>query len=87
MKITRRQIRRIIREEKAQLLSEANLDGTISDDEEFLEDELLGYVEIQIDELIQFIALESEKIGGDFRGPGIKARALSLAKGKLKRIR
>jgi hypothetical protein len=44
-------------------------------------------VEIQIDEIIQFIQLESKKIGGDFRGPGIKARAMSLLKSKIGKLR
>jgi len=87
MKITRRQLKRIIQEEKAKLIREANMDGTISDDEEFLEEELLEYVEIQIDEIVQFIQIESKKIGGDFRGPGIKARAMSLLKSKIGKLR
>lgn len=74
MKITKNQLRRIIKEEKAKLFLEANPDGTISDDEEFLEEQLLQYAEIKINELIQYVRLESEKIGGGFRGPGIKAR-------------
>ena len=32
------------------------------------------YAEIKINELIQYVRLEAEKIGGEFRGPGIKAR-------------
>lgn len=74
MKITKNQLRRIIKEEKAKLFLEANPDGTISDDEEFLEEQLLQYAEIKINELIQYVRLEAEKIGGEFRGPGIKAR-------------
>ena len=74
MKITKNQLRRIIKEEKEKVLSEMNPDGTVSDDEEFLEEQLLQYVEIKINELIQYVRLESEKIGGGFRGPGIKAR-------------
>ena len=77
MRESKRRIRRIVQE--------ANMDGTISDDEDFLEDQLLEYVEIEIDELIQFIEIESEKIGGDFRAPAIRQRAISLVKGKLNR--
>lgn len=80
MKITKRQFKRIIKEEQEKLIREANMDGTYSDGEDFLEDQLLEYVEMQIDEIVQFIELESEKIGGGFRGPAIKARALSLLK-------
>ena len=87
MKLSKRQLKRIIQEEKAKLIREANMDGTISDDEEFLEEELLEYVEIQIDEIVQFIQIESKKIGGDFRGPGIKARAMSLLKSKIGKLR
>lgn len=83
MKISKRQLKRIIKEEQRKLIREANMDGTYSDDEDFLEGQLLEYVEIQIDEIVQFIELESEKIGGGFRGPAIKARALSLLKSKI----
>lgn len=85
MKLSKRQLKRIIKEEQEKLVREANMDGTFSDDEDFLEDQLLEYVEITIDELVQFIELESKKIGGGFRGPAIKARALSLLKSKIRR--
>ena len=55
MKISKRQLKRIIKEEQEKLVREANMDGTFSDDEDFLEDQLLEYVEITIDELVQFI--------------------------------
>jgi hypothetical protein len=87
MKLSKTQLKKIIQEEQRKLIREANMDGTISDDEDFLEDQLLEYVEIQIDEIIQFIQLESKKIGGDFRGPGIKARAMSLLKSKIGKLR
>ena len=52
MKISKRQLKRIIKEEKAKLVLEANPDGTISDDEEELEDELAADVMIERDNLI-----------------------------------
>ena len=87
MKITKRQLKRIIKEEKSKLLSEMNSDGTISDDEEDLEDDLMMEVEIEIDNLIQHIRIQAEQIGGGFRGPGIRARALKLLADKIYRAR
>ncbi len=83
MKITKRSLKRIIKEEKAKLIKEANLDGTVSDDEEDMEDDLMMEVEIEIDRLIQYIRTESDRIGGGFRGPGIRSRALRLVAEKL----
>ena len=74
MKISKRQLRRIIKEEKAKLVLEANPDGTISDDEEDLEEELAMDVLMELDNLIQQVKEESGRIGGGFRGPGIKSR-------------
>ena len=74
MKITESQLRRIIREEKSRLVLEANPDGTISDNEEELEDDLATDVLMDLDNLIQQVREEAMRIGGDFRGPGIKAR-------------
>ena len=77
MKITKKQLRRIIKEEKAKLFLEANPDGTISDDEEDLEEELASDVLMELDNLIQQVREEAMRIGGGFRGPGIKARIYS----------
>ena len=74
MKITKRQLKRIIKEEKAKLVLEANPDGTISDNEEELEDDLATDVLMELDNLIQQVREEATRIGGGFRGPGIKAR-------------
>ena len=74
MKISKRLLKRIIKEEKARLISEANPDGTISDDEEELEDDLATDILMELDNLIQQVREESVRIGGGFRGPGIKAR-------------
>tara|TARA_A100001388_G_C28692637_1_gene462076 strand:+ start:399 stop:659 length:261 start_codon:yes stop_codon:yes gene_type:complete len=74
MKITKKQLKRIIKEEKAKLVLEANPDGTISDDEEELEEDLAMDVLMELDNLIQQVREESRRIGGSFRGPGIKSR-------------
>ena len=87
MKITKRQLRRIIKEEKANLLSEMNPDGTISDDEDEARYDLLAHVEVQIDELVQYIKDEADRIGGDFRSPGIRKEAYRLMAEKIHRLR
>lgn len=74
MKITKRQLKQIIKEEKAKLVSEANPDGTISDDEEEMEEELMMEAMIELDNLIAMVREEAMRIGGDFRGPGIRSR-------------
>ncbi|MBG17641.1 MAG: hypothetical protein CMB52_05385 [Euryarchaeota archaeon] len=74
MKITKRQLRRIIREEKARLVLEMNPDGSISDDEVDLEDELTQEVVRDLEGLIAKVHTQAERIGGDFRSPGIKSR-------------
>jgi len=80
MKITKRQLGRIIREERSRItrLAEARSDGTISGNEEADRRIFLADVEEQMDELIRFVRMEAERIGGGFRGPGIKAQALKL---------
>jgi hypothetical protein len=83
MKITKRQLRKVIKEEKDKILSEMNPDGTISGDEDEARYDLLANVEGQIDELIQLIRDESERIGGGFRGPGIRREALKLLADKI----
>ena len=74
MKITKRQLKRIIKEERTKLVLEANPDGTVSADEEELEEELAMDVLMELDNLIQQVKEESGRIGGGFRGPGIKSR-------------
>ena len=73
MKVTKRQLKRIIAEEKRRL-AEVNPDGTISADEGDREEELEGEVLRELDNLIQYVKSEAQEIGGGFRGPGIKAR-------------
>ena len=74
MKITKRQLKRIIKEEKEKILLEMNPDGTISDDELDLEDELMEEVIRDLEGLIARVHIQAERIGGDFRSPGIKSR-------------
>lgn len=83
MKITKRYLERIIKEEKARLVREMNPDGTISADEEEARDDFMADVEMQIDELVNFINTSSADIGGGFRGPGIKAEAYELLLSKI----
>ena len=85
MKITKKQLRRIIKEEKAKLIREANVDGTISPDEDERRADLLTHVEIAIDELIQYCVNEANDVGGSFRAPGIKAECKDLMLEKISR--
>jgi hypothetical protein len=87
MKITKRQLRRIIKEEKASLVREMNPDGTISGDEEEREADLMASVEMKIDELIEMATSEAYAIGGTFRSPGIRARVKELMMLKINRMR
>jgi len=83
MKITKRQLKRIIKEEKTRLIKEMNPDGTISDDEDEMRHDFLAEVEMQTDELIQFIVTSANRIGGRFRSPGIRKEALRLMAEKI----
>ena len=87
MKISKRQLKTIIKEEKAKLVLEANPDGTISDDEEELEDELAADVMIELDNLIAQVREGAMRIGGDFRGPGIRARIFAEMRSMLQRAK
>ena len=87
MKITKTQLKQIIKEEKNRLIREMNPDGTISDDEDDARFELLAEIEMQIDELIQFVESSAARIGGGFRAPGIRAEAFSLIAEKLRNYR
>ena len=78
MKITKRQLKRIIKEEKARLVLEMNPDGTISDDEDNERAIFMNDIEEQAEELVRFIQMEAERIGADFRGPGIRKEAYRL---------
>jgi len=87
MKITKRQLARIIKEEKARLVREMNPDGTISDGEDKMRDDFLTEVEMKIDELIEFVHASARRIGGDFRAPGIRAQAKELMINKIQMMR
>ena len=78
MKISKRQLKRIIKEEKVKLLREMNSDGTISGDEDEQREDLLAHVEVQMNELIDYVIGESERIGGGFRSPGMKQQVWRL---------
>ena len=87
MKITKRQLRRIIKEEKARILNDMKPDGTVSDDEEEREADLMASVEMRIDELIEMATAEAYAIGGTFRSPGIRKRVKELIFDKISRMR
>ena len=83
MNVTKRQLKRIIEEEKQKLIREMNPDGTISDDEDEMRHDFLAEVEMQTDELIQFVRTSAERIGGGFRSPGIRREAFRLMAEKI----
>ena len=68
-------------------LNEKKPDGTISDDEEEREEDLMANVEVAIDDLIAMIKKEANDIGGSFRSPGIEHRVSKLIKAKLQKAR
>ena len=79
---------RFIKESKDfNLVSEKKADGTISDDEEEREEDLMANVEVAIDDLIAMIKKEANDIGGSFRSPGIEHRVSKLIKAKLQKAR
>jgi hypothetical protein len=78
MKITKKQLRRIIKEEKRKIISEMNPDGSISVGEDDEREALMMHAETQLNELLDHIISESERIGGGFRGPGIKKEVFKL---------
>ena len=49
-----------------------------SDNEDEEREDLMMHVEMQLNELLDHIISESERIGGGFRGPGIKQEAFTL---------
>ena len=68
-------------------IDEKNADGTVSDDEDEREEELMANVEAAIDDLVYKIKQESNDIGGSFRAPGIQYRDEKLLRDKLKKAR
>jgi phosphopantothenoylcysteine synthetase/decarboxylase len=69
------------------VFNEKKADGTISDDEEEREEDLMANVEVAIDDLIAMIKKEANDIGGSFRSPGIEHRVSKLIKAKLQKAR
>jgi hypothetical protein len=70
-----------------QFINEKKSDGTISDDEEEREEDLMANVEVAIDDLISMIKKEANEIGGSFRSPGIESRVAKLIKAKLQKAK
>lgn len=83
MKISKRRLKRLVKEERNKLLQEMQADGTISDDEEEAEVQLMMQLEMEMDELLQLIDAEAAGIGGPMRRAGIKSRALRLLADKV----
>ena len=86
MKITKRQLKRIITEEKRRLVREMNPDGTISGDEDAEREALMADVEEQMFDLIQHVYDEAERIGGSFRSPGIRTSAYELMSNMIREV-
>ena len=82
--LTISELRKMIQKD---VLLEMNPDGTISDDEDNERDLLMAEVEEQVEELIMFIQMEAQRIGGGFRGPGIKRQAYKLVAQMLREAR
>ena len=78
MKITKKQLKRIVREERIRLLKEVNPDGTISADEDNERELLMIEVEERLNELLDYVISEADRIGGGFRSPGIRKEAFRL---------
>ena len=71
----------------ATTVTEANSDGTISDDEDELMDDLMGTIEAAIDDLIADSRDKAYEIGGSFRGPGNVDRIKKLLVAKVKKMK
>lgn len=67
------------------VVTEANADGTISDDEDDDMDNLRSDVEFMTKELIDHIAKETERIGGPFRAPGYEYEAKKIIKSTMQK--
>lgn len=67
--------------------NEAKADGTISDDEDELMDDLMGNIEAAIDDLIADSRDKAYEIGGSFRGPGNVDRIKKLLVAKVKKMK
>lgn len=67
------------------VVTEANADGTISDDEDDDMDNLRSDVEFMTKELIDHITKETERIGGPFRAPGYEYEAKKIIKSTMQK--
>lgn len=85
MKITKAQLRQIIREERSRQLNEANADGTISADEGIQFDDLMDKAFDQVSELFYELFTSADRIGGSFRGPGMKKRLRKMIQDQLEK--
>ena len=68
-------------------VAEAKSDGTISDDEDELMDDLMGTIEAAIDDLIANSRDKAYEIGGSFRGPGNVDKIKKLLIAKVKKMK
>jgi len=87
MKVSKRQLRRIIKEEKARLVREMNPDGSISGDEEEMEEDLQKSAMMRLNELLDMVEDEAYKIGGTFRSPGIRSRMKKMMIDRINQMR
>ncbi len=87
MKIKKSDLKKIIAEEKAKLVLEMNPDGTISDDEDAREADLMDETLRELDNMIQGVKAEADEIGGGFRSPGIKKRIFAAMADMIHRAR
>ena len=67
--------------------NEAKSDGTISDDEDELMEDLMGTIEAAIDDLIANSRDKAYEIGGGFRGPGNVDKIKKLLIAKVKKMK
>jgi hypothetical protein len=77
VKITKKQLKRIVREEKGRLIREMSPDEDAPLDEDEAQEDLLAHVEIKIDELIDFV-------DGSFLSPGARIDAFDLMREKIR---
>ena len=69
------------------VVTEANPDGTISDDEDERRAELLKRVKEQMEELLASAEFDANDIGGSFRSPGIMAEIRKELEKQVKKFR
>lgn len=66
-------------------VTEANADGTISDDEDERREKLEAQTEADFDQFLKDLRANAEDIGGSFRSPGIMADNVKVMKQVLKK--